>query len=814
MFVIKREGHKEPVMFDKITARIKKLCYSLNPLVDPVRVSMRVIEGLYDGVTTSELDNLAAEVSATMTTSHPDYATLAARISVSNLHKNTKKSFSETMADLYNYVNPRTGKKAPLLSDEVYKVIKKNAEKLDSTIIYNRDFNYDYFGFKTLERSYLLRLNGVVVERPQHMLMRVSVGIHYDDLDSAIETYNLMSKKFFTHATPTLFNSGTPKPQLSSCFLLTMKEDSIDGIYDTLKQTAKISQSAGGIGLSIHNVRSTGSYISGTNGTSNGIVPMLRVFNDTARYVDQGGGKRKGSFAIYIEPWHSDIFDFLDLKKNHGKEEMRARDLFYAMWIPDLFMKRVESNEDWTLMCPNECPGLYDCHSEEFEKLYLNYEKEGKGRKTIKARELWEKILESQIETGTPYMLYKDACNRKSNQKNLGTIRSSNLCTEILEYTSKDEIAVCNLASIALPMFIKNNSFDHKELFNVTKRVTKNLNKVIDRNYYPVKEAENSNFRHRPIGLGVQGLADAFIKLRMPFTSDEAKALNQDIFETIYYAALTASMEEAQRDGTYKSYKGSPISKGEFQHNMWGVKDEDLSGRWDWAKLRKDIKKNGVRNSLLVAPMPTASTSQILGNNECFEPYTSNIYTRRVLSGEFIVVNKHLLEDLVKLGLWNEELKQELMKANGSIQHIDFIPKDIKDLYKTVWELSMKDIIDMARHRGYFIDQSQSLNLFMEGATMAKLTSMHFYAWKSGLKTGMYYLRTKSAVDAIKFTLDNTKKKEPVKETVDAASAVAAVPSPAETAQIPVEPLTPEELKEMIAKSKGNQDDDCLMCGS
>ena len=814
MFVIKRDGHKEPVMFDKITARIKKLCYSLNPLVDPVRVSMRVIEGLYDGVTTSELDNLAAEVSATMTTSHPDYATLAARISVSNLHKNTKKSFSETMADLYNYVNPRTGKKAPLLSDEVYKVIKKNAEKLDSTIIYNRDFNYDYFGFKTLERSYLLRLNGVVVERPQHMLMRVSVGIHYDDLDSAIETYNLMSKKFFTHATPTLFNSGTPKPQLSSCFLLTMKEDSIDGIYDTLKQTAKISQSAGGIGLSIHNVRSTGSYISGTNGTSNGIVPMLRVFNDTARYVDQGGGKRKGSFAIYIEPWHSDIFDFLDLKKNHGKEEMRARDLFYAMWIPDLFMKRVESNEDWTLMGPNECPGLYDCHSEEFEKLYLNYEKEGKGRKTIKARELWEKILESQIETGTPYMLYKDACNRKSNQKNLGTIRSSNLCTEILEYTSKDEIAVCNLASIALPMFVKNNSFDHKELFNVTKRVTKNLNKVIDRNYYPVKEAENSNFRHRPIGLGVQGLADAFIKLRMPFTSDEAKALNQDIFETIYYAALTASMEEAQRDGTYKSYKGSPISKGEFQHNMWGVKDEDLSGRWDWAKLRKDIKKNGVRNSLLVAPMPTASTSQILGNNECFEPYTSNIYTRRVLSGEFIVVNKHLLEDLVKLGLWNEELKQELMKANGSIQHIDFIPQDIKDLYKTVWELSMKDIIDMARHRGYFIDQSQSLNLFMEGATMAKLTSMHFYAWKSGLKTGMYYLRTKSAVDAIKFTLDNTKKKEPVKETVDAASAVAAVPSPAETAQIPVEPLTPEELKEMIAKSKGNQDDDCLMCGS
>ncbi len=821
MFVVKRDGHKEPVMFDKITARIRKLCYGLNLLVDPVRVSMRVIEGLYDGVTTSELDNLAAEVAATMTTSHPDYTNLASRISVSNLHKNTKKSFSETMADLYNYVNPRTGKKAPLLSDEVYNVIKKNSEKLDSTIIYNRDYNYDYFGYKTLERSYLLKLNGLVVERPQHMLMRVSVGIHYDDLDSAIETYNLMSKKFFTHATPTLFNSGTPKPQLSSCFLLTMKDDSIDGIYDTLKQTAKISQSAGGIGLSIHNIRSTGSYIAGTNGTSNGIVPMLRVFNDTARYVDQGGGKRKGSFAIYIEPWHSDIFDFLDLKKNHGKEEMRARDLFYAMWIPDLFMKRVESNGDWTLMCPNECPGLYDCHSEEFEKLYLKYESDEKGRKTIKARELWEKILESQIETGTPYMLYKDACNRKSNQKNLGTIRSSNLCTEILEYTSKDEIAVCNLASIALPMFVKNNSFDHKELFKVTKRVTKNLNKVIDRNYYPVKEAENSNFRHRPIGLGVQGLADTFIKLRMPFTCDEAKVLNQEIFETIYFAAMTASMEEAIKDGPYKSYKGSPVSKGEFQHNMWGVKDDELSGRWDWDKLRKDVKKNGIRNSLLVAPMPTASTSQILGNNECFEPYTSNIYTRRVLSGEFIVVNKHLLEDLVKLGLWNEELKQELMKANGSIQHIENIPQDIKDLYKTVWELSMKDIIDMARHRGYFIDQSQSLNLFMEGATMAKLTSMHFYAWKSGLKTGMYYLRTKSAVDAIKFTIDNTKKEEVVKEKVEAvasapaAAAITPPPSAEETAQIPVEPLTPEELKEMIAKSKeGEQDDDCLMCGS
>ena len=827
MYVLKRDGRKEPIMFDKITARIKKLCYGFNPLVDPVRVAMRVIEGLYDGVTTSELDNLAAEIAATMTTTHPDYASLAARISVSNLHKNTLKSFSETMKDLYEYVNPITGKKAPLLSDEVYKVIKKNAEELDSKIIYNRDFGYDYFGFKTLERSYLLKINGQIVERPQHMLMRVSVGIHLDDLEAVIDTYELMSKKYFTHATPTLFNSGTPKPQMSSCFLLTMQDDSIDGIYDTLKQTAKISQSAGGIGLSIHNIRSTGSYISGTNGTSNGIVPMLRVFNDTARYVDQGGGKRKGSFAIYIEPWHSDIFDFLDLKKNHGKEEMRARDLFYAMWVPDLFMKRVEENAEWTLMCPNECPGLYDCHGDEFAKLYLKYEKKSKGRKTIKARELWEKILESQIETGTPYMLYKDSANRKSNQKNLGTIRSSNLCTEILEYTSKDEIAVCNLASIALPMFVEDGEFNHKKLYDVTVRVTKNLNKVIDRNYYPVKEAENSNFRHRPIGLGVQGLADAFIELRMPFTSEKAKELNQDIFETLYFAALQASVEESKKDGPYKTYKGSPISKGEFQHNMWGIKDEELSGRWDWAKLRKDVLKHGVRNSLLVAPMPTASTSQILGNNECFEPYTSNLYTRRVLSGEFIIVNKHLLKDLVDLNLWNEDMKHELMRSNGSIQDIKQIPDELKELYKTVWEMSMKDIIDMARHRGYFIDQSQSLNLFMEGATMSKLTSMHFYGWKSGLKTGMYYLRTKSAVDAIKFTLEKKEKAEVEEtveveavETVEAAEEVKITRTEKTKAKkskekpVAVEPLTPEELKQIISQSKENEDDDCLMCGS
>ncbi|MDR7209797.1 ribonucleoside-diphosphate reductase subunit alpha [Flavobacterium piscis] len=796
MYVVKRDGHKEPVMFDKITERIKKLCYGLNELVDPVKVAMRVIEGLYDGVSTSELDNLAAETAASMTIAHPDYAQLAARVAISNLHSNTKKSFSETMKDMYHYVNPRNGQDAPLLSDEVFKVIQENAAFLDSHIIYTRDFNYDYFGFKTLERSYLLKINGKIVERPQHMLMRVSVGIHLDDLKSVIETYDLMSKKYFTHATPTLFNAGTPKPQMSSCFLLAMQDDSIDGIYDTLKQTAKISQSAGGIGLSIHNVRATGSYIRGTNGTSNGIVPMLRVFNDTARYVDQGGGKRKGSFAIYIETWHADIFEFLDLKKNTGKEEMRARDLFFAMWTSDLFMKRVQEDASWTLMCPNECPGLYDVYGEEFEAMYLDYEFRGKGRKTIRARELWEKILESQIETGTPYMLYKDAANRKSNHKNLGTIRSSNLCTEIMEYTSKDEIAVCNLASISLPMFIENGKFDHEALYNVTKRVTRNLNKVIDRNYYPVKEAENSNMRHRPVGLGVQGLADAFIMLRLPFTSDEAKVLNQEIFETLYFAAVTASMEMAKEEGPYSTFEGSPMSKGEFQYNMWGMKDEELSGRWDWASLRKEVMEHGVRNSLLVAPMPTASTSQILGNNEAFEPYTSNIYTRRVLSGEFIVVNKHLLHDLVERGLWNETLKQEIMRHNGSVQNIDVIPQDLKELYKTVWEMSMKDIIDMSRQRGYFIDQSQSLNLFMQDANYSKLTSMHFYAWQSGLKTGMYYLRTKSAVDAIKFTLNNDKKEE--------------TPSlVAETEEINV-----EEYKAMLLKAQAAGPEDCEMCGS
>lgn len=762
MFVLKRDGRKEAVRFDKVTARIQKLAYSLSEHVDTFAVAQKVIEGIYDGVTTSQLDSLAAEIAASMTTRHPDYAILAARIAVSNLHKNTKKSFSETMKDLYEYIDPKTGKKAPLLADDVYDIIEKNKELLDSTIIYDRDFGYDYFGFKTLEKSYLLKIRGAIAERPQHMIMRVAIGIHKEDIEAAIETYNLMSERWFTHATPTLFNAGTPKPQLSSCFLLQMEDDSIDGIYNTLKNCAKISQSAGGIGLSIHNVRATGSYIRGTNGTSNGIVPMLRVFNDTARYVDQGGGKRKGSFAIYLEPWHADIFDFLELKKNHGKEENRARDLFYAMWISDLFMERVEQDGEWSLFCPNEAPGLSDCYGDKFRALYAQYEAEGRARKTVKAQELWFAILESQIETGTPYMLYKDACNEKSNQKNLGTIKSSNLCTEIVEYTAPDEIAVCNLASIALPRFVINGKFDHQKLFDITYVITKNLNKVIDINYYPVEAARKSNMRHRPIGIGVQGLADAFILMRMPFDSEEARQLNKDIHETIYYAAMTASKDLAKKDGPYETYEGSPVSQGIFQYDMWNVVP---SNRWEWDVLKDEVKKHGVRNSLLLAPMPTASTSQILGNNECFEPYTSNIYSRRVLSGEFPIVNKHLLKDLVKLNLWNDNMKNKIIANNGSIQSIAEIPADLKEIYKTVWEIKQRAVIDMAADRGAYICQSQSLNLFIQDANFAKLTSMHFYAWKKGLKTGMYYLRTKSAADAIKFTVEQSYLKQPSVET-------------------------------------------------
>ena len=799
MFVNKRDGRRELVQFDKITARIKKLCYGLHAKVDPQQVTMRVIEGVYDGVTTTELDNLAAEVAATNAVNHPDYALLASRIAVSNLHKSTKKSFTEVMRDLHQYTDPVTEQPAALIADDVMAIIEEHTEVLDSSIIYDRDFNYDFFGFKTLERSYLLKVDGEIAERPQQMLMRVSIGIHKDDVQSAIDTYNMMSEGWFTHATPTLFNAGTPKPQMSSCFLLTMKSDSITGIYDTLQQCAKISQNAGGVGLAIHDIRATGSYIRGTNGTSNGIVPMLRVFNDTARYVDQGGGKRKGSFAVYIEPWHADVFDFLDLKKNHGKEENRARDLFYALWIPDLFMNRVEEGGDWTLMCPNECPGLSDSHSADFEAKYIAYEKAGKGRKTIKAQDLWFKILESQIETGVPYMLYKDAANAKSNQQNLGTIRSSNLCTEIMEYTSEDEVAVCNLASVALPKFVtEDGTFDHDKLFKVTYQVTRNLNRVIDRNFYPIVEARNSNMRHRPIGLGVQGLADAFILMRHAFDSPEARQLNKDIFETIYYAACTASKDMAAEDGAYETWEGSPASKGQLQFDLWGVTPSD---RWEWDVLKDEIGKHGMRNSLLVAPMPTASTAQILGNNECFEPYTSNIYTRRTLSGEFIIVNKHLLRDLTKLGLWDEDMKNRLIAGNGSVQNIAEIPENLKLIYRTSWEISQRSLLDMAADRGAYICQSQSLNVFMENVTNAKLTSMHFHAWRSGLKTGMYYLRTKAATDAIKFTVDKKYKSNPANSATTTVTAVTVEE---------VAAMTPEQ--QAAACSIENGPEDCQMC--
>jgi len=758
MFVIKRDGRKENVFFDKITSRIIKLCYGLNmDYIDPTQITKKVINGLYSGVTTVELDNLAAETAATMTTKHPDYTILAARIAISNLHKETKKIFSDVIEELYNAKNDRTNAWEPLVSKETRDVVKANAERLNSSIIYDRDFNYNYFGFKTLEKSYLFKINKRVCERPQHMLMRVAVGIHGNDVERVIETYNLMSEKWFIHATPTLFNAGTNRPQLSSCFLLAMREDSIEGIFDTLKQCAIISKNAGGIGIHMHNIRCNGSHIAGTNGTSNGLIPMLRVYNNASRYVDQGGNKRPGAFAVYLEPWHGDIFDFLNAKKNTGKEEMRARELFYALWIPDLFMKRVESDQNWTLMCPNECPGLADVWGEEFEALYEKYESEGRGVETVKAQKLWSAIIESQIETGTPYMLYKDSANRKSNQQNLGTIKCSNLCTEIIEYTSKDEIAVCNLASLALNRYVKEDrTFDFKKLGDVTRVITRNLNRIIDTNYYPLPEAKRSNMRNRPIGIGVQGLADAFILMRYPFDSEEAQQLNRDIFETIYYHALLESCELAKVEGTYESYEGCPVSKGILQYDMWNVTP---SKRWDWAALKEQIKSYGVRNSLLLAPMPTASTAQILGNNESFEPYTSNIYTRRVLSGDFQVVNQHLLKDLSDRGLWNDDLKNEIVSQNGSIQKIDTIPDDLKRLYRTVWEIPQKNLINMSADRGAFIDQSQSLNIHLAEPTFGKMSSMHFYAWKKGLKTGLYYLRTRPAADPIKFTVDKTKLK-------------------------------------------------------
>ncbi|XP_047337627.1 ribonucleoside-diphosphate reductase large subunit-like [Impatiens glandulifera] len=816
MYVVKRDGRQESVHFDKITARLKKLSYGLSTdHCDPVLVSQKVCVGVYKGVTTSQLDELAAETAAAMTANHPDYASLAARIVVSNLHKNTKKSFSDTIKDMYNHVNERSDQKAPLIADDVYEIIMKNASRLDSEIIYDRDFDYDYFGFKTLERSYLLKIQGKIVERPQHMLMRVSVGIHKNDIDSAIKTYHLMSQRWFTHASPTLFNAGTPIPQLSSCFLVCMKEDSIEGIYDTLKECAVISKSAGGVGVSIHNIRATGSYIRGTNGTSNGLLPMLRVFNDTARYVDQGGGKRKGAFAVYLEPWHADVFEFLDLRKNHGKEEQRARDLFYALWIPDLFMERVQSNGHWSLFCPNEAQGLADCWGEEFVSLYTKYEREGKAKKVVQAQSLWFEILKAQIETGTPYMLFKDICNRKSNQQNLGTIKSSNLCTEIIEYTSPTETAVCNLASIALPRFVretgvlleshpsklvgsrghKNCYFDFDKLAEVVAVVTTNLNKIIDINYYPVETAKKSNLRHRPIGIGVQGLADTFILLGMPFDSPKAQQLNKDIFETIYYHALKASYELAVKEGPYETYNGSPVSKGILQPDMWGV---EPSNRWDWGGLRAKIAKSGVRNSLLVAPMPTASTSQILGNNECFEPYTSNIYSRRVLSGEFVVVNKHLLHDLTEMGLWSPTLKNQIIYEDGSVQKISEVPQELKEIYKTVWEIKQRTLVDMAADRGCYIDQSQSLNIHMEQPNFGKLTSLHFYAWSKGLKTGMYYLRTRAAADAIKFTVDTSMLK---KEKTNVGEA-----------ETEADDVMSGKVSEMVCSLTNREE--CLSCGS
>jgi ribonucleoside-diphosphate reductase alpha chain len=799
MEVIKRDGTKEKVKLDKIVNRIRKQCYGLNSdFVEPIEIAKKVIDGLYDGITSVELDVLAAETAAALTTIHPDYSILAARISITSLHKRTKKLFSETVEDLYHYVDPKTNLKAPLISDEVYKVVTENAKEIDQSIIYDRDLDYDYFGYKTLEKSYLLKINGQVAERPQHMIMRVAIGIHKDDLDAAFKTYDLMSQGFFTHATPTLFNAGTPRPQLSSCFLLTMDDDSIQGIYKTLADVAQISKNAGGIGLSVHDVRASGAYIKGTNGTSNGLIPMLKVYNETARYVDQGGGRRKGSFAIYLEPWHSDVEDFLQLRKNHGKEEMRARDLFLALWVPDLFMERVGEGGEWSLFSPDETPGLADCYGEEFKKLYTSYEAQGKAKKTVKAQDLFYKIIEAQIETGVPYILYKDAANTKSNQKNLGTIKSSNLCTEIIEYSAPDEQAVCNLASIALPKFVikqgKKYIFDHEHLRQIAYKATMNLNCVIDVNYYPTAETKKSNMRHRPIGLGVQGLADAFAMMRLPFESDEALQLDQEIFETIYFGAMQASVDLAKKDGAYETFKGSPLSEGKFQFDMWGV---NPSNRWDWEKLRKDVVKHGARNSLLLAPMPTASTSQILGNNECFEPFTSNIYVRKTLSGEFPVINKHLVNDLIRWELWDEEMRNKIIMENGSIQNIEEIPQDLKEIYKTAWEMSQKIIINHAAARAPFICQSQSMNLFVQDANFAKLSSAHFYSWRKGLKTGSYYIRTKAASTAIKGLGIDVSKVKTTEETV-------------------VNTYKPKTIEENLQDLSCSLDDpdSCLACGS
>lgn len=803
MQVIKRDGRAEPVKFDNITKRVLTLCDGLDmKFLDPSVVSQKVIEGLYNQISTAEIDVLAAETCAYMSQRHPDFSTLAARIAVSNLHKTTIASFSETIKLMHEHTD-KQGRNAALINDEVRVFVDENAAELDSAVDFKRDYEYDYFGFKTLEKSYLLRCHDKIVERPQHMLMRVACGIHCGDAALAIETYDLMSRRLFTHATPTLFNAGTPQQQMSSCFLLTMKSDSIDGIYDTMKRCALISKSAGGIGCAISNVRASGSYIRSTNGYSNGLVPMLRNFNETARYVDQGGGKRKGSFAMYLEPWHADVFEFLELRKNHGKEEMRARDLFYALWIPDLFMQRVKEDKEWTLFCPNEAfdvetgKGLIDLWGPEFEQLYTQLELAGKGRKTVKAQQLWLRILDSQMETGTPYMLYKDHANKKSNQQNLGTIHCSNLCTEIIQYTSADEVAVCNLASIALPSYASREGepFDFQGLYEVSKVVTRNLNKVIDRNYYPIEEARTSNKRHRPIGIGVQGLADVFLMMKLPFESEVAKRLNEDIFETIYFAACEASCTLAEVDGPYETFAGSPASRGQLQFDLW--EHTPKSGRWDWASLKARIAQHGLRNSLLLAPMPTASTAQILGNNESFEPYTQNLYVRRVLSGEFVQVNRHLLRDLIARNLYTEDLRMQLIAHNGSVQHLD-IPSELKELYKTVWEIKQKIVLEMARDRGAYIDQSQSLNIHMTDITTSKLSSMHFYGWSLGLKTGMYYLRTKAAADAIKFTVDVDKMQ---KSSQSAVQDPAPVPTSSERQAI-------ESLKAAAPKYS------CVGCGS
>jgi ribonucleoside-diphosphate reductase alpha chain len=814
MDIIKRNGSREPLKLEKISSRIKKLTYGLNERVDPDIVSTKVVSGLYDGVSSTELDQLSSETAASMVTVHPDFGKLAARIAITALYKDVEKDFSVIAKKLYDYINPKTGDKAGMISDEVYAVIQKYSQELDAMIVHDRDFNFDYFGFMTLRKSYLLKIDSQAAETPQHLYMRVAVGIWRENLEMVQKTYDMLSQGLFTHATPTLFNASTNRPQLSSCFLLDIDDDSIPGIYKTISDCALISQSAGGIGINIHKIRAKGSYIKGTNGYSNGIIPMLKVFNETARYVDQGGGKRKGSIAVYLEPWHGDIFDFLDLRKNQGKEELRARDLFLAMWIPDLFMKRVEADGDWSLFSPDQVPGLIDAYDspdkKSFTELFEKYEAEGKALKTIKARELWEKILDSQVETGTPYMLYKDACNYKSNQKNLGTIKSSNLCTEILEYTDKNEIAVCNLASVALPKYVlipsgkvrekdkKLRKYDFKFLYDVVYQATVNLNQVIDVNFYPTPETKASNLKHRPIGLGVQGLADTFVMMGLPFESDEARKLNKDIFETIYFAALTASKDLAKKHGSYASFEGSPASQGLLQYDLWGLTENDLSGMWDFSALKEEIKQFGLRNSLLVAPMPTASTAQILGNNECFEPFTTNLYKRNTLSGEYAVINKHLVEDLVNLGIWSDNVRLKLFNENGSVQNIPEIPTDIKEVYKTVWEMKGKSILEMARDRSYFIDQSQSLNMFMAEPTPSKLSSAHMYGWKLGLKTGMYYLRVKPKAQALKGL------------GIDLSSAsIQEVEKPKE-----VEQMKDFNAEEFAAKVCSLSDPDCESCGA